>query len=208
MIKIINKFLLILLVLYISNNSLKAEEITYKLKRYDTNYYDNSYKNDVKQKVEKLNRFQNTIKVIKAKAPIKNGKYEGVYKIGKPYTIMGKTYYPHIDEDYVEVGMASWYGKDFHNKKTSNGETYNMNDFTAAHRTLPMPSIVRVTNLENGRSIKVRINDRGPFVKNRIIDVSKRVAQELNFHNQGTTKVKVEYLKEETDKMLKEYGLK
>lgn len=208
MIKIINKFLLILLILYTSNNSLKAEEITYKLKRYDTNYYDNSYKNNVKQKVEKLNRFQNTIKVIKAKAPIKNGKYEGVYKIGKPYTIMGKTYYPHIDEDYVEVGMASWYGKDFHNKKTSNGETYNMNDFTAAHRTLPMPSMVRITNLENGRSIKVRINDRGPFVKNRIIDVSKRVAEELNFHNQGTTKVKVEYLKEETDKMLKEYGLK
>ena len=85
---------------------------------------------------------------------------------------------------------------------------HNMNDFTAAHRTLPMPSMVRVTNLENGRSIKVRINDRGPFVKNRIIDVSKRVAQELNFHNQGTTKVKVEYLKEDTDKMLKEYGLK
>lgn len=203
--KIINSFIFILL----SISILKANEITYKLRRYDnTNYYDKNYNNNVKTKVEKLNRFQNTIKVIKAKEPLKNGKYEGVYKIGNPYTILGKTYYPHVDEDYVETGMASWYGSDFHNKKTSNGETYNMNDFTAAHRTLPMPSMVRVTNLENGRSIKVRINDRGPFVKNRIIDVSKRVAEELNFHKQGVTKVRVEYLKEDTDKMLKEYGLK
>ena len=132
----------------------------------------------------------------------------GTYKVGKPYKIMGKTYYPAEDYDYSEVGIASWYGSDFHNKKTSNGETYNMDDFTAAHRTLPMPSMVRITNLENGRSIKVRINDRGPFVKNRIIDVSKRVAQELKFHTQGVTRVKVEYLKDETEKMLKEYGLK
>ncbi len=202
--KVINSFIFILL----SISILKANEITYKLRRYDDNYYDKSYNSNIKYKLEKLNRFQNTIKEVKPKKPIKSGKYEGIYKIGKPYTVMGQTYYPHIDEDYEEIGMASWYGSDFHNKKTSNGETYNMNDFTAAHRTLPMPSIVRITNLENGRSIKVRINDRGPFVKNRIIDVSKRVAQELKFHTQGVTKVKVEYLKDETEKMLKEYGLK
>lgn len=202
--KISNSFIFILL----SISILKANEITYKLRRYDDNYYDKSYNSNIKYKLEKLNRFQNTIKEVKPKKPVKSGKYEGIYKIGKPYTIMGQTYYPHIDEDYEEVGMASWYGSDFHNKKTSNGETYNMNDFTAAHRTLPMPSMVRITNLENGRSIKVRINDRGPFVKNRIIDVSKRVAQELKFHTQGVTKVKVEYLKGETEKMLKEYGLK
>lgn len=202
--KVINSFVFILLFISI----LKANEITYKLRRYDDNYYDKSYNSNIKYKLEKLNRFQNTIKEVKPKKPVKSGKYEGIYKIGKPYTVMGQTYYPHIDEDYEEIGMASWYGSDFHNKKTSNGETYNMNDFTAAHRTLPMPSIVRITNLENGRSIKVRINDRGPFVKNRIIDVSKRVAQELKFHTQGVTKVKVEYLKDETEKMLKEYGLK
>ena len=202
--KVINSFVFILL----SISILKANEITYKLRRYDDNYYDKSYNSNIKYKLEKLNRFQNTIKEVKPKKPVKSGKYEGIYKIGKPYTIMGQTYYPHIDEDYEEIGMASWYGSDFHNKKTSNGETYNMNDFTAAHRTLPMPSMVRITNLENGRSIKVRINDRGPFVKNRIIDVSKRVAQELKFHTQGVTKVKVEYLKDETEKMLKEYGLK
>lgn len=202
--KISNSFIFLLL----SISILKANEITYKLRRYDDNYYDKSYNSNIKYKLEKLNRFQNTIKEVKPKKPVKSGKYEGIYKIGKPYTIMGQTYYPHIDEDYEEIGMASWYGADFHNKKTSNGETYNMNDFTAAHRTLPMPSMVRITNLENGRSIKVRINDRGPFVKNRIIDVSKRVAQELKFHTQGVTKVKVEYLKDETEKMLKEYGLK
>lgn len=202
--KVINSFVFILL----SISILKANEITYKLRRYDDNYYDKSYNSNIKYKLEKLNRFQNTIKEVKPKKPVKSGKYEGIYKIGKPYTVMGQTYYPHIDEDYEEIGMASWYGSDFHNKKTSNGETYNMNDFTAAHRTLPMPSMVRITNLENGRSIKVRINDRGPFVKNRIIDVSKRVAQELKFHTQGVTKVKVEYLKDETEKMLKEYGLK
>lgn len=202
--KVINSFVFILL----SISILKANEITYKLRRYDDNYYNKSYNSNIKYKLEKLNRFQNTIKEVKPKKPVKNGKYEGIYKIGKPYTIMGQTYYPHIDEDYEEIGMASWYGSDFHNKKTSNGETYNMNDFTAAHRTLPMPSMVRITNLENGRSIKVRVNDRGPFVKNRIIDVSKRVAQELKFHTQGVTRVKVEYLKDETEKMLKEYGLK
>lgn len=122
----------------------------------------------------------------------------GTYKVGKPYQISGKWYYPEEDYDYVETGTASWYGKDFHAKYTANGEIYDMNTLTAAHRTLPLPSIVRVTNLENGRSLVLRVNDRGPFAKNRIIDVSKRAAQLLGFQTQGTAKVKVEILAEES----------
>ena len=122
----------------------------------------------------------------------------GTYKVGKPYQIGGKWYYPEEDYNYVETGTASWYGKDFHSKYTANGEIYDMNTLTAAHRTLPLPSIVRVTNLENGRSLVLRVNDRGPFAKNRIIDVSKRASQLLGFQTQGTTKVKVEILAEES----------
>ncbi len=122
----------------------------------------------------------------------------GNYKIGKPYKISGKWYYPEEDYSYSEIGVASWYGKDFHAKYTANGEVYDMNALTAAHRTLPLPSIVRVTNLENGRSLVLRVNDRGPFAKDRIIDISKRGAQLLGFQTQGTTKVKVEILPEES----------
>ena len=84
----------------------------------------------------------------------------GIYKVGNPYTVMGQSYTPREDYGYVETGMASWYGDDFHNKRTANGETYDMRAVTAAHRTLPLPSIVRVTNLENGRSIIARVNDQ------------------------------------------------
>ncbi len=122
----------------------------------------------------------------------------GTYKVGTPYKIMGKWYYPKEDYNYVETGTASWYGKDFHAKYTANGEVYDMNTLTAAHRTLPLPSIVRVTNLENGRSLVLRVNDRGPFAKNRIIDISKRGAQLLGFQAQGTAKVKVEIMAEES----------
>lgn len=117
-----------------------------------------------------------------------------IYKVGSSYTIDGKRYYPRESFTYSETGIASWYGPDFHGKDTANGETYNKYDLTAAHRTLQMPSIVRVTNLENGRSIKLRINDRGPFAKGRIIDLSKRGAELLKFKNQGTARVKVEVL--------------
>lgn len=136
-----------------------------------------------------------------------NGKYTqasaiagqgGVYKVGKPYKILGKWYYPKEDYDYSEVGVASWYGADFHAKKTANGERYDMNSLTAAHRTLPLPSIVKVTNLENGRSLVLRVNDRGPYAKSRIIDVSKRASQLLGFHTQGTTKVRVEVMEKES----------
>lgn len=117
---------------------------------------------------------------------------EGAYKVGEPYQIAGKWYTPKEDPDYNQVGIASWYGPDFHNKKTANGDTFNMNDLTAAHTTLPMPSYVRVTNLANKRSLILKINDRGPFVGNRIIDVSRRSAQLLGFEERGTTRVRVE----------------
>lgn len=123
------------------------------------------------------------------------------YKVGKPYKIRGQWYYPKEDYSYSEVGMASWYGKDFHAKYTANGEVYDMNTLTAAHRTLPLPSIVRVTNLENGRSVILRVNDRGPFAKSRILDVSKHGAQLLGFQNQGTAKVRVEIMAEESRRL-------
>jgi len=119
---------------------------------------------------------------------------EGRYKIGSPYQIKGAWYYPAEDFEYSETGIASWYGPNFHGKQTANGETYNQNDMTAAHRTLPMPSAVRVTNLENGRSIVLRINDRGPFARGRIIDVSRRGAQLLGFEKNGVAKVRVDIL--------------
>ena len=122
----------------------------------------------------------------------------GVYKVGTPYKALGQSYTPREDYHYTEVGMASWYGADFHNKRTANGELYNMNAVTAAHRTLPLPSIVRVTNLENGRSIIARVNDRGPYVKNRIIDLSQKGAELLGYKIQGTAKVKVEILAKES----------
>ena len=124
--------------------------------------------------------------------------YGGLYKVGNPYQIMGRWYYPKEDYQYSEIGIASWYGDDFHAKRTANGEKYDMNTLTAAHRTLPLPSIVRVTNLENGRSLVLRVNDRGPYAKERIIDISKRGAQLLGYQTKGTAKVKVEIMAEES----------
>ncbi|MBM3504703.1 MAG: septal ring lytic transglycosylase RlpA family protein [Alphaproteobacteria bacterium] len=118
----------------------------------------------------------------------------GIYKVGGPYTINGITYVPRLEPDYDEAGIASWYGSEFHGKPTANGETYDMNDITAAHKTLPLPTYARVTNLENGRSIVVRINDRGPYVQGRIIDLSRRSAQLLGMDRQGTAKVRVRVL--------------
>jgi len=116
------------------------------------------------------------------------------YKIGKPYQIKGAWYYPREDFEYDETGIASWYGTKFHGRRTANGELYDMNALTAAHRTLPMPSYVRVTNLENGRSLIVRVNDRGPFARGRIIDMSRRGSQLLGFQKQGTARVRVQIL--------------
>ncbi|MBI4652201.1 septal ring lytic transglycosylase RlpA family protein [Candidatus Desantisbacteria bacterium] len=112
-----------------------------------------------------------------------------------PYKTFGKSYYP-IQESlgFVQTGIASWYGKDFHGKKTSSGEIYDMNLKTAAHKTLPLGTYVKVTNLENDKIIVVRINDRGPFVRDRIIDLSYAAAKELNIDIAGTGKVKIEAL--------------
>ena len=123
---------------------------------------------------------------------------KGYYKVGDPYQINGVWYYPKVDYDYDETGIASWYGEAFHAKLTANGEIYDMNDLTAAHRTLPLPSLVRVTNLDNGRSMVVRINDRGPYAAGRIIDLSRRSAQLLGMDKAGTAKVRVQILPTES----------
>ncbi|CAA7617450.1 Lipoprotein [Candidatus Terasakiella magnetica] len=120
------------------------------------------------------------------------------YKVGKPYQVAGVWYYPQEDFNYDETGIASWYGPDFHAKLTANGEVFDQNAVTAAHKTLQMPSVARVTNLENGRSIIVRVNDRGPFVNGRILDLSRRSAQLLGMEGKGTAKVRVQVLNEES----------
>ena len=123
---------------------------------------------------------------------------KGYYKVGTPYKIKGVWYYPKVDYSYDESGIGSWYGPNFHQKLTANGEIFDQNALSAAHRTLPMPSVVRVTNLQNGRALVVRINDRGPFAHGRIIDLSRRAAQLLGFKRQGIAKMRVELLPEET----------
>lgn len=122
----------------------------------------------------------------------------GNFKVGKPYTVMGQTYHPQETYSYTETGIASWYGPGFQNKKTASGERFDTAELTAAHRTLQMPSLVRVTNLENGRSVIVRVNDRGPFARGRVMDVSQRAAELLDFKQKGTAKVKLELLPEES----------
>jgi len=116
------------------------------------------------------------------------------FKVGQPYKINGRWYRPRMVERYEKVGVASWYGSAFHGRPTANGEIFDMYEITAAHPTLPLPSLVRVTNLENGRSLVLRVNDRGPFVDNRLIDLSKGAARELGFERKGLAKVRVEYL--------------
>jgi rare lipoprotein A len=118
----------------------------------------------------------------------------GAYRVGTAYTVGGKTYIPSEDPHYAAVGLASWYGDDFHGRYTANGEIYDLNGISAAHPTMPIPSYARVTNLDNGRSLVVRVNDRGPFAANRIIDVSVRAARLLDFYDRGTTRVRVEYI--------------
>ena len=118
----------------------------------------------------------------------------GVYRVGKPYMVAGREYVPQEDINYSAVGLASWYGDDFHGRYTANGEIFDMNSLSAAHPTLPLPSYVRVTNLNNHKSLVVRVNDRGPYVGNRLIDVSVRTAKLLGFYGNVLTKVKVEYV--------------
>ena len=118
----------------------------------------------------------------------------GTYRVGKPYSVAGRVYVPEEDTDYRAEGMASWYGDDFHGRLTANGEVFDMSSLTAAHPTLPMPSYARVTNLSNGKSLVVRVNDRGPYHGNRLIDVSNKAAELLEFKGNGVAKVRVEYV--------------
>jgi rare lipoprotein A len=118
----------------------------------------------------------------------------GTYRIGKPYQVAGRIYVPEENQGYVSEGLASWYGNDFHGRRTANGEVYDMDGLSAAHPTLPMPSYIRVTNLHNHRSIILRVNDRGPYHDNRVVDVSKRAAHLLGFRGNGVARVRVEYV--------------
>jgi peptidoglycan lytic transglycosylase len=118
----------------------------------------------------------------------------GKYLIGEPYEVAGWKYHPREDPSYDKVGQASWYGPQFHRRMTSNGEWFDMDYLSAAHPTLPLPSYVRVTNLENGRAVVVRVNDRGPFVGDRIIDMSRKSAEVLGFKQKGRANVRVQYL--------------
>lgn len=116
------------------------------------------------------------------------------YKVGKPYQVNGVWYVPREQPNYDEVGVASWYGDAFHMRATASGEVFDMNAVSGAHTTLPLPCIVEVTNLENGRRLKVRVNDRGPFVGERIIDLSREAARQLGFDRKGLARVRVRYV--------------
>jgi rare lipoprotein A len=118
----------------------------------------------------------------------------GVYRVGNPYVVGGRTYVPQEDPHYRAEGLASWYGSDFHGRETANGEVYDMHGISAAHPTLPLPSYVRVTNLGNGRSLIVRVNDRGPYHSDRLIDLSAKAARLLDFHAEGLARVRIEYV--------------
>ncbi|THD50610.1 MAG: septal ring lytic transglycosylase RlpA family protein [Bradyrhizobium sp.] len=118
----------------------------------------------------------------------------GTYRVGKPYTVAGRVYVPEEDVNYREEGLASWYGDDFHGRLTANGEVFDMASLSAAHPTLPMPCYARVTNLSNGKSLIVRVNDRGPYHGNRLMDVSSRAAELLEFKGNGVARVRVEYV--------------
>ena len=130
-------------------------------------------------------------RVTTAANPPKGG---GRYQLGRPYTVRGRTYTPAEDPDYVATGDASWYGADFHGRRTANGEIFSANAITGAHPTLPLPSYVRVTNQANGRSVIVRVNDRGPYMPGRIMDLSYRAASMLGYVNNGHTQIRAEYV--------------
>ena len=131
-------------------------------------------------------------RVVEFGEPVPKG--GGTYRIGRPYIVAGRIYVPEEDVNYREEGTASWYGDDFHGRLTANGEVFDMGALTAAHPTLPMPCYARVTNLSNGKSLIVRVNDRGPYHGNRLIDVSNKAAELLEFKGNGVARVRVEYV--------------
>ena len=117
----------------------------------------------------------------------------GRYKVGDPYQVDGQWHTPQEDPAYDRVGVASYYAGDFHGRRTANGEIFDMSALSAAHPTLPLPSLVYVTNMENGHTLLLRVNDRGPYVNNRVIDVSRAAARYLGFETRGTARVRVRY---------------
>ena len=131
-------------------------------------------------------------RVVEDGEPVPKG--GGTYRVGRPYNINGRTYVPHENPNYRAEGVASWYGPEFRGRLTANGEVYDMHGISAAHTTMPLPSYARVTNLENGRSIIVRVNDRGPYARERVIDLSVGTAKALNFYGNGIARVRVEYV--------------
>jgi peptidoglycan lytic transglycosylase len=131
-------------------------------------------------------------RVIEPGQPVPKG--GGTYRVGRPYVVAGRTYYPEENRRYRRDGIASWYGEDFHGRLTANGEIYDMDAISAAHPTMPMPSYARVTNLYNGRSLIVRVNDRGPYHADRVIDLSSKAAEVLELRQAGTGRVRVEYV--------------
>lgn len=131
-------------------------------------------------------------RVIAEGQPVPKG--GGRFQVGNPYVVAGRTYVPQENKNYSAVGLASWYGSDFHGRLTANGEVYDQYAIAAAHPTMPLPSYARVTNLANNRSMIVRVNDRGPFHADRVMDVSETVADALDFKRSGTAKIKVDYV--------------
>lgn len=156
-------------------------------------YSDDGYFQSEPEELKEIPVNENKVKCKAVSAP-------GPRKIGNPYKINGITYYPMSSADgYSEEGIASWYGPGFHGKLTANGEKYNQKAMTAAHKTLPLPTLVKVDNLENGRSVIVRVNDRGPYSKGRIIDLTETAAKRLGMLDKGTARVRVSVLSEDPD---------
>ncbi len=152
----------------------------------------------------KINKFYILLLILFFCTGCADKKYNGHYKIGPVYKKNGEKYVPTHNIKYIKTGLASWYGTKggFHGKKTANGDMYNKNMLTAAHPTLPLPSMIKVTNLKNNKSLILMVNDRGPFKKSRILDVSEKAADLLGFKKHGITKVNVEYLSDETKDLL------
>ena len=148
--------------------------------------------NSLSSRVDPKYGVSSSPRVVEFGEPVPKG--GGAYRVGKPYMVGGQQYIPQEDTHYRAEGLASWYGDDFHGRLTANGEVFDMTSITAAHPTLPMPCYVRVTNLGNGRSLVVRVNDRGPYHGNRLIDVSNNAARLLDFKANGIARVRVEYV--------------
>lgn len=130
-------------------------------------------------------------RIVDPGAPVPKG--GGAQKLGAPYKMCGRWYVPRHEPGYDAAGIGSWYGEDFHGRRTANGEIYDMHALSAAHPTLPLPSYAWVTNQQNGRTILVRVNDRGPYAHDRVIDLSRAAARELGYETQGTGQVRVRY---------------